>query len=590
MSSFLILLRPPQAAPDAGSPAFDVAAQRLRSRRDGDVRTGANGCCRWAIVADPSELSVTADRLSVVDAVPYMVEHRAAADGERLTGVALDLRSASAVLSRDRFGAKPLFYAPLGDGWAVASEAKALTPFIRDPRLNPVALSDAVNFRWVLGEDFLVDPVRQVLPGAEVRLTPGAQAHRGEPALVRFEPDSDDVLGAGWYRAQAEAALRSALRSAAGAGELAIPLSGGIDSSVLAALAKSEGLPVRGYILRYEGHPNPEYQRARTVAQWLGIETEEVSVAEADVAAILPDILCRLEQPPRHINNVAFRRLYDAIRRRGGVVVHGDGAEMMFGLADHHRVRQFAGKRRLVELVLGGSRRSALARLMVALPGNLSSRMSRLAATDVPGFARRLDEVTYDKRARPVLDLLCRGREPCRELSALLPDDRPPAHEELQTYQIYTFLQCCLVRLDRLASPLGLSVAEPFLAREVVDVARRVPTALKSRGAKGKPILRDICSRYLPREVAEWPKMGFASPDREWIMGPATAERDRTGAWSAEAWRLAITPDQRETLLRLNDHETRFLLIALEGVLARLGDRDAAEPAVTRRGGEGTDA
>ncbi len=592
MSAILIALD--HASTDAGARAraFDLAAARLRSRSDGEARVGSLGVVRWAAIASDAEFSLTLERLAVADTAPFMVEgprgggpHGATgADGTSPTGgdftvVSVQLATGHAILRRDRLGTKPLFYMPLDGGWVIASEAKALTPFLSAFSVNAIALSDAVNYRWVLGEDFLLDPIRQVLPGAEVHLKPGAPAQCLSPRILTFEPHPPADKPLDWYRAQVEEALRASLQHAsADGGELAVLLSGGVDSSVLAALARDEGLAVRAYIVRYEGAANPEYQRARRVAGWLGIPVTEVVVPPGDAGERLPKLVWRLEQPPRHVNNLALHRLLAATRERGRMVVHGDGAETTFGLQFHHSVRRFARKRTTAARVFGRRDWRQLGRGLGWMPGNIGVRVMRLLDQSVPDFARRLDEIQYARGARALLDGLCRGHAPCPELSGLLPDDRPPTHEELQTYQAYTFLQCSLVRLDRLSSPLGLSVSLPYLSHDVLEIARHLPTQFKGRSGEGKPILRDICSRYLPAEVARWPKMGFATPDRHWVMGPASAWCSRLFDGDDGHLSRLLQGAQAGDLLGSRDHETRWLLITLELALRQLQDRQSVEP------------
>lgn len=571
VSAFLIRLGSPVDGEDR---AFELATARLASRAVGAVRTGSVAAVRWAAVAQDEELVVTADRLTIADSAPFMIE-----PGSDLapTGADIGVGAGPALLRRDRFGAKPLFFAPLGAGWIVASEAKLLTPFLPSVKINRVALSDAVNYRWVLGRDFLLDPITQVPAGADVVLRRGAAPDISFPRALTFEPEpAHEPIGA--WRDRTEAALRAALRHAAQAsGELAILVSGGVDSSVLAALARAERLPARGYVVRFEGFESPELERAREVARRLDLPVEEVVVGPVRLADRLSEMVWRLEQPPRHPNNVALEALFEMIRSRHGVVVHGEGAEMMFGLADHYRVGQFAFKRRIVAALLGRREWPGLRRRLEAR-GGAAVRMLRLLESSVAEFALRLDEIHYSPAARRALAPLSDHRVPCPDLRALIPGDAAPTHEQLQAYQAATFLQCSLVRLDRLASPLGLSVSLPFLSRDVVDVATHLPTRYKTIGRLGRPVLRDICDRYLPPHVSRWPKMGFVTPDRAWVLGPVSAWGTSLGA--TESWELArlVPAGLLRDALGIEDHELRWLLLTLELTLRHTADPTAVRP------------
>jgi asparagine synthase (glutamine-hydrolysing) len=572
VSAILMVLRSPDQDEARSAAAFLAAASRLGQRGRTPPREGTAGTARWAAAAAPGELESGAT-LVIRDTEPYLVER-----GYPGASVRYDARTGQATLARDALGAKPLFYAPCAGGWVVGSEVKLLTPFLDRATVNPTGLSDVVNFRWLLGADWLVNPVRQVLPGETVELTAQRPPRRVRHDPLRFAPDLAEQRPFDWHCARAEEALRAALRRAAADGELAILVSGGIDSSVLAALAVREGLPARAYIARYEGYDNPEYERARTVSAALRLPVEEISVPADAAADFLPHHVWRLEQPPRHANNVVLDRIFARVAERGGVVVHGDGAEMMFGLADYHTLRTFAARRRLVAPLVPLRRQRWLRSLLG------EGRRTPWLDYTPSDYARIFDAIGYSKEARRLLDPLTHGRRPCPELSELIPDGRQPSHEQLQAYQTYTFLQCSLVRLDRLAAPRGVDVALPFLGADVVRLATALPPHAKARDGLGKPILRALCARYVSDEVAGWPKLGFKTPDRAWIMGPVSQRAGALFDAQDTALESVLGAPALAALRALDDHEARWLVVTLELTLRQLHDAPAAEPSLRGAG------
>jgi hypothetical protein len=96
----------------------------------------------------------------------------------------------------------------------VASEAKMLWPYLEAFHINRIALSDAVNFRWVLGEDTLIDGVRQVLPGERITLMSSGTPARARPRVPVFAPDESLTLKAATE--QTDVALRHSLERASG--------------------------------------------------------------------------------------------------------------------------------------------------------------------------------------------------------------------------------------------------------------------------------------------------------------------------------------------------------------------------------------
>jgi asparagine synthetase B (glutamine-hydrolysing) len=116
----------------------------------------------------------------------------------------------------------------------------------------------------------------------------------------------------------------------------------------------------------------------------------------------------------------------------------------------------------------------------------------------------------------------------------------------------------------------------------VLEVARHLPTRFKHRSGEGKPILREICSRYLPEEVARWPKIGFQTPDRDWVMGPGSVWCSRLFDGGDGHISRLIPEGRHRDLLDIDDHETRWLLITLELALRQLQDQNSVDPSISQ--------
>ncbi|MES2176819.1 MAG: asparagine synthase-related protein [Gemmatimonadota bacterium] len=562
--------------------AFRVSTGRLSSRRPGQVRSGGIGF-RWAAIATDGELSDGVDRFIVRDTSPFMVEPPTGQ--QPVVSVTVEDHGARAVLTRDRFGAKPLFYVAHRGGWLIASEAKCLTPFLNGVSVDRDALAELVRYHWMPGSGYLDEQITQVLPGATVWLVPGQPARSTPLETITFDVARRDAHNESfeWFCDRTDEAFRSTIRRACkGAGEAAVLLSGGIDSSLLAALAKAEGIPLRAYVLRYEGYVNPEYDRAIAVSKMLDLPVEEVTVPRNALSTMVPYMVWREERTPRHANTVALRILLDACAQRSSVVIHGDGAEAIFGLKDVHRVGQFERRRRIAMALTGGRKRPRLAKVFAAMPSERARRIAKVLTNDAAEFYRQSRLIEYSPRALALLEPLYSGAELGEDIRELLPSTDALNSDAIHAYQCATFLQGSLLRIDRHASPLGLSVCLPFCSSEGLAVASVLPFRHKLRNGKGKPILRALCGRYLPAEVLAWPKIGFGAPHERWIMDSMSPRWVPELFRGAEPSRLArLLPDANlRTLIALDDHEAHWFAITLELALRQLEDTRSMGPGV----------
>ena len=209
------------------------------------------------------------------------------------------------ILIRDRLGTRPLFFAEWEGRLLVASECKALQALGLPLEVDPFALREALIYRWVTGEACLLAPAVRVPEAHVVRIRLG---HRPLPRRywrLRVEPEPLDDGAFVRYQDEVEIALRTCLgRVGLGSRRVGLLLSGGVDSSILAALGREELDSCVAYSGWIEGFNNVEFERARTVAGHLGVEFRAVAIDSGVFRHDLPYIVRRIEELPRHLNNL----------------------------------------------------------------------------------------------------------------------------------------------------------------------------------------------------------------------------------------------------------------------------------------------
>ncbi|HVL87303.1 MAG TPA: asparagine synthase (glutamine-hydrolyzing) [Candidatus Thermoplasmatota archaeon] len=424
------------------------------------------------------------------------------------------------LLARDRFGIKPLYYARRPDGtFLFASEVKALLAAGVERKIDPLALHQYLNLRYVPLDRTLFAGIRSVPPGSYVRVNA-----RGHTVTRWWRPS---YRPRPYTESAAVAILRRLLRAAVARHRIAdVPvgfyLSGGLDSSTLVALAAQQSKePLHTFSMGF-GEPNDEFADARRVAEAFGTRHEE-RLVHASLLRDLPRMVWHLDAPRR---NLYPFYLAQAAARSVTVVQNGLGGDELFGGYGfrYEFMEKHAARRRR----LSAAARDAVARQAAALRTRLIAadpvegydriRNARHDATiDDPAAAYSLiynvDEVYDDEMLARMYGPRLRGRTQEEVLSVLRPyftrRERPTTQvmrTDLELRMVYDFLPVD----DATGMAFSLENRVPFLDAELAEFALTVPHALKWRDGEGKYLLRKAVAPWLPKETLAKPKQGFS--------------------------------------------------------------------------------
>ncbi len=429
------------------------------------------------------------------------------------------------VLARDRLGKKPLLYRE-GDGEiAFASEHAALIAGLAErPGPDPAALRDYLRLGYVPAPHDAFAGLRK-LPPAHLLVW------RGGRSLARryWSPPQPGTLRI--TEAEAIPELRRLLGRAVARRLVAdVPigafLSGGVDSSAVVATMASLSARVRTFSIGFEDTEFSELPHARRVAERFGTEHREFVVRPLELD-VLPLLVRHYGEPYADSSAVPTYHLSKLTREHVTVALNGDGGDELFaGYERYLAVRLAASLDRLPKALLGPS----LALVTRVLPDSISPlsplRRARrflravalpprerylrwLGVFDAPELTRLLSpefaRLTADgERGLASLDGF-HGADPVSAAQALdlalyLPDD-------------------LLVKVDIASMANSLEVRCPFLDRELVEFAVRLPTELKLRGRERKYLLKRAFDGVVPSENLYRRKQGFAVPIGSWFRG-----------------------------------------------------------------------
>jgi asparagine synthase (glutamine-hydrolysing) len=439
-----------------------------------------------------------------------------------------DRKDRSLLLARDRYGVKPLYVARQGDNLWFASEQKAM---LADPkferRLDRSALLEYFTFQNLFTDRTLLDGVSLLPAGHFARLDLG----KAEPSLeytrywdYHFREPARRADPAE-YREELDRLFRQAVtRQLVSDVELGSYLSGGMDSGSITAIAAMQFPSLKTFTCGFDlssasGIELAFDERVKAEAMSARFKTEhyEMVLKAGDMERSLPKLAWHLEEPRV---GQSYPNYYAAqlSSRFVKVVLSGAGGDELFGGYpwryyraavnddfEHYVDRYYGYWQRLLDS-------QSLRRLFAPIGSDVEHVSTRDIFRDV-----------FDTHA-----------------SAL---DRPEDYINHSLYfEAKTFLHGLFVVEDKLSMAHSLETRVPFMDNDLVDFAMQCPVSMKlnrlqdvirlneneagdkqgqyfAKTSDGKQILRDMMSRYIPKDITEGAKQGFSSPDASWFKG-----------------------------------------------------------------------
>lgn len=443
-------------------------------------------------------------------------------------------------LARDRIGKKPLYY-----GWAdrtlvFGSELKALLAFPQfAPAVDPDSLALFLRHNYVPAPWCMLRGVFKLLPGTILSLARddvarGASQHEPATACQRYW-DTQSILAAAVSQPlqtseneiveQLDALLRDAvaLRMYADV-PLGAFLSGGTDSSTTVALMQAQSRrPIRTFSIGFYDPRHDEAKLARAVAEHLGTDHTELYVTGENALEVVPELPRMFDEPFADSSQIPTYLVAKLARRDVTVALSGDGGdELFFGYGRYQRAMDvWKWLHRLPRPV-----RAVLSRSLSGYVGH-EGRTSKLAQLASELRASSIASVYRDRVSRwRFPETVVRG---AREHPTPFTDEQQwlnagdDAHS-LMYLDLVTYLpEDILTKVDRATMAVGLEARAPLLDYRVVELAFRIPFAMKLRGAEQKWILKQLLRKYLPDPLVFRGKKGFGAPIGEWLKGPLRA-------------------------------------------------------------------
>jgi asparagine synthase (glutamine-hydrolysing) len=445
-----------------------------------------------------------------------------------------DIDKRTLFIARDHFGIKPLFYTKIGNGFAFSSELKTLVHIPGfDKTINRKSLVSCINYLWVSGNETMFNGCYK-LPAAHYATYTEAEGL----TIIKYWELDDKLNGLaaneeGYVDDVATTVQASVKRHMVADVPVSSFLSGGLDSSLIAALAKGENENLSTYTIstqdqdkKIERMPDDE-KYANIVAKNFNLDHHTIQISP-DILKEFPAMVRTLDEPigdPAAINTYLICK---AAREKGvKVLLSGMGADEIYFGYRRQKATLMAVKYNKLPAFVKQLTASAAGKMPVKVFGK-GFKFGRWAKRFLSFATLPVDEAYM--RSYSYYDTA--------ELKELFKEGYTPAIEAVRTehqklfkgkYKNDLVNQICNVDMhmfmlglnltytDRASMAASVEVRVPFIDRLVIERAMRVPGRLKIKKGVPKYILKKAAEKYLPQEIIYRPKAAFGAPIRSWI-------------------------------------------------------------------------
>lgn len=444
-----------------------------------------------------------------------------------------DKQENSLFLARDRFGIKPLLYYVDEDRFLFASEVKSIIQFGIEKKLNLTALRQYLHLNYIPAPATIFQGIYKLLPGHFLQVKNGQVEQKIYYTIPKNWQENPTKLS---YQAQQERFLELMEQSVQKRLVADVPLgaflSGGVDSSVVVAMASRFVATLETFSIGYTDNPFfDETHYAESVAKHFATKHTTFRLSQKDIYDVLLEVLDYIDEPFADSSALPVYVLSKYVRKYLKVALSGDGADEMLGGYNKHW-----GEYQMRKGGLAASLLKSLLPLWQALPKSRNDKFSN----KIRQFLRFAEGSHQPASERY---WLWAGFTKDQEIAELLhPNLRNVAIEDFEASKkqilchlqnndlealnevFYTDMQLVLpndmlTKVDWMSMANGLEVRVPFLDHEVVNFVFSLPVSSKIDKGVRKKVVQDAFRSVLPKEIYNRPKHGFEVPLLAWLRG-----------------------------------------------------------------------
>lgn len=448
-------------------------------------------------------------------------------------------------LVRDRLGIKPLYYGRFNNIFLFGSELRALgvnPACTRIPDINSIALYmrySCVPAPWSIWED-----TKKLEPGKHLIIDSKGNeklrtywsvyecAQKGKESF--FTGDLSEAVD------HTHTLLNEAVSSRLVADvPIGLLLSGGIDSSTIAAVSQENSSnPLKTFTIGLENPTYDESHSAASIASYLGTDHNDLVITAEDALSVVPDMINIYDEPFADSSQIPSYLVCKLARQDVTVCLTGDGGDEVFAGYNRHR---WSGRISALQSLVPQQIRNELSRRLLAMPDSVSSTSFAIFDKLLPESMSVRDPAEKVRKLAAAIGTsntteLYKNLAEQLDASILLDDIAPPnviadepknwpelpdlAHQLLYLDTVSYLPNDILTKLDRASMAVSLEARIPILDHRIVEFSWTLPPSLRTKTSKSKLLLREVLRKFVPDELFERPKWGFAIPVGQWLRGP----------------------------------------------------------------------
>lgn len=431
----------------------------------------------------------------------------------------LDLKRKELFLARDRVGEKPLYFVHKENHFLFASEVKALFAFSSfNKSINFTSLEYAMMFGYVPSGNSIFEEVNKLLPGEQATYhIESGKLHRQQYWKMEHCTQAKYQNEEEWIHECEHLLVESVKQQLFADVPIGILLSGGIDSSIITALASTSSNKLQTFTVTFPGEGKfDETKHARLIANHFSTQHHEIASDEI-TPTILPKLAAQFDEPMFDSSAIPAYYVTKAVRQHCTVALGGDGADEVFGgyqsniqalrYSKYASLLKLTGIQNLSKYLLhhlseGYKGKYLLSYLSanyqdeVPMMANyfgsdsISILLGRDLTSDINGYQLRKSQISSNT------DLLFRCM--MLDFEQYLPED-------------------ILVKMDRMSMINSLEIRSPFLSKSILSFSASIPNELKADTHSSKILLRKLAKKILPKEFDLNRKQGFSIPLKRWL-------------------------------------------------------------------------
>ena len=455
-----------------------------------------------------------------------------------------DVKESRLHLARDRMGEKPLYYGWAGQDIVFASELKAITAHPRAQKvLSQEAIFHYMRYSYVPAPLSIYEGIFKLKPGQHICFDQESLRYHSLPEphtywsyqqavssgrAALFE-GSDDEAKSLFHDTLSQAVKGQMISDV----PLGCFLSGGIDSSLIASVMQAQSSKkVKSFSIGFKEAGFNEAAHAKDVAAHLGLDHHEAYVSEQDALSVIPKLPHIYCEPFADASQIPTYLVSQLAKTHITVALSGDGGDELMGGYNRY---SWALKLAKIQTYTPSALSLMAGHMIEAMPAPWLHHLT--------GFVPQLNKVTdrglkahkfaHMLKAKDFQSLyqqlVSQWAQPQDALSSadvfadrsanlsslsLGPVDYMMAQDSL------TYLpDDILVKVDRAAMANSLEGRIPFLDHRLIELSWHMPLSIKIREGKGKWLLRSLLYDYVPKQLVDRPKAGFAVPLAKWLRG-----------------------------------------------------------------------